>query len=96
MTSNVGGSTPLGPRSPENAAVQAIGFGSLLAFCVPHFSTRRSARMRVRLPERFVSDIGIDLGTANMVVYVRGRGIVLSEPSIIALDRRDRSVVAVG
>ena len=52
--------------------------------------------MRVRLPERFVSDIGIDLGTANMLVYVRGRGIVLSEPSIIALDRRDRSVVAVG
>ena len=52
--------------------------------------------MRVRLPERFVSDIGIDLGTANMVVYVRGRGIVLSEPSIIAFDRRDRSVVAVG
>jgi rod shape-determining protein MreB len=52
--------------------------------------------MRVRLPERFVSDIGIDLGTSNMIVYVRGRGIVLSEPSIIALDRRDRSVVAVG
>ena len=52
--------------------------------------------MKVRLPERFVSDIGIDLGTANMVVYSRGRGVVLSEPSIIALDRRDRSVIAVG
>src|SRR3989442_3412749 len=52
--------------------------------------------MRVPLPERFVSDIGIDLGTSNMIVYVRGRGVVLSEPSILALDRRDRSVVAVG
>src|SRR5215831_19212191 len=54
------------------------------------------SRMRFRLPERFVSDIGIDLGTANMLVHVRGRGIVVSEPSIIALDRRDKSVVAVG
>jgi rod shape-determining protein MreB and related proteins len=52
--------------------------------------------MRLGLPERFVSDIGIDLGTANIVVHVRGRGIVLSAPSIIAIDRRDRSVVAVG
>jgi rod shape-determining protein MreB len=52
--------------------------------------------MRFGLPERFVSDIGIDLGTANIVVHVRGRGIVLSAPSIIAIDRRDRSVVAVG
>jgi rod shape-determining protein MreB len=52
--------------------------------------------MRLRLPERFVNDIGIDLGTANMLVHVRGRGVVLSEPSIIALDRRDKSVIAVG
>ena len=52
--------------------------------------------MGLGLPERFVSDIGIDLGTANIVVHVRGRGIVLSAPSIIAIDRRDRSVVAVG
>ena len=52
--------------------------------------------MRLRLPERFVNDIGIDLGTANMLVHVRGRGVVVSEPSIIALDRRDKSVVAVG
>src|SRR5262249_48739660 len=52
--------------------------------------------MRFRLPERFVNDIGIDLGTANMLVHVRGRGVVVSEPSIIALDRRDKSVIAVG
>jgi rod shape-determining protein MreB len=52
--------------------------------------------MRFSLPERFVNDIGIDLGTANMLVHVRGRGVVVSEPSIIALDRRDKSVIAVG
>src|SRR5258708_14366226 len=48
------------------------------------------------LPERSVNDIGIDLGTANTLIHVRGRGIVLSEPSIIALDRTQHSVVAVG
>jgi rod shape-determining protein MreB len=48
------------------------------------------------LPQRFVNDIGIDLGTANTLIHVRGRGIVLSEPSIIALDRTHHSVVAVG
>lgn len=44
----------------------------------------------------FANDIGIDLGTANTLVYVRGQGIVLSEPSIVALDRVHRSVIAVG
>jgi len=48
------------------------------------------------LPQRFINDIGIDLGTANTRIHVRGRGIVLSEPSIIALDRTNHSVVAVG
>ena len=48
------------------------------------------------LPQRFINDIGIDLGTANTRIHVRGRGIVLSEPSIIAIDRAHHSVVAVG
>jgi rod shape-determining protein MreB and related proteins len=41
-------------------------------------------------------DIAIDLGTANTVVYVHGRGIVLSEPSVVAMDTRTREVHAVG
>src|SRR4051812_20310833 len=41
-------------------------------------------------------DIAIDLGTANTVVYVRGEGIVLSEPSVVAIDTRDGDVYAVG
>jgi rod shape-determining protein MreB len=40
--------------------------------------------------------IGIDLGTANVLVYVKGRGIVLSEPSVVALSTRDNRVKAVG
>ena len=44
------------------------------------------------LPKR----IGIDLGTANVLVYVKGRGIVINEPSVVALANRDNTVVAVG
>jgi rod shape-determining protein MreB len=45
---------------------------------------------------RAVRDMAIDLGTANTVVYVHGRGIVLSEPSVVAIDERTDEVVAVG
>ena len=41
-------------------------------------------------------DIAIDLGTANTLVYVRGQGIVLNEPSVVAIDMRDGRPVAVG
>src|ERR1700748_3556058 len=41
-------------------------------------------------------DIAVDLGTANTVIYVRGRGIVLSEPSVVAMDQRTNEVHAVG
>lgn len=45
---------------------------------------------------RLAEDLGIDLGTANIVVYARGRGIVLREPSVVAIDARTKSVKAVG
>ncbi len=41
-------------------------------------------------------DIGIDLGTANVLIYVKGQGIVLNEPSIVAIDTDSKSVIAVG
>ncbi|MCE9541004.1 rod shape-determining protein [Candidatus Kaiserbacteria bacterium] len=44
----------------------------------------------------FSNDIGIDLGTANTLVYVKGRGIVISEPSIVAMNTKTGQVVAVG
>src|SRR6187549_3129812 len=44
----------------------------------------------------FSRDIGIDLGTANTLVHVRDRGIVMSEPSVVAIDAKTRRVLAVG
>ncbi|QEN05896.1 rod shape-determining protein [Thiospirochaeta perfilievii] len=44
----------------------------------------------------FASDIGIDLGTCNTLIYVKGKGIVSSEPSVVAIDRNTKKVVAVG
>jgi rod shape-determining protein MreB len=44
----------------------------------------------------FSRDLGIDLGTANTLVYVRGKGIVISEPSVVALDKKRKRVEAVG
>ncbi len=44
----------------------------------------------------FRNDIGIDLGTANTLVYVRGKGIVLNEPSVVAVNQKTGQVVAVG
>ncbi|MCH7585983.1 MAG: rod shape-determining protein [Acidobacteria bacterium] len=41
-------------------------------------------------------DMAIDLGTANTLVYVRGQGIVLNEPSVVAMNTRDNTAVAVG
>ena len=43
----------------------------------------------------FSKDLGIDLGTANSLVYVRGRGIVINEPSVVAISD-DNKILAVG
>ena len=45
---------------------------------------------------RFSQDIGIDLGTANVLVYVHGRGIVMREPSVVAININTRKVIEVG
>lgn len=44
----------------------------------------------------FSKDIGIDLGTANVLIYVKGKGIVLNEPSVVAIDKKTNKVLAVG
>ncbi len=44
----------------------------------------------------FSKDIGVDLGTANVLVHVRGKGIVLNEPSVVAIENQSRRIVAVG
>lgn len=42
------------------------------------------------------ADIGIDLGTANVLVYVNGKGIAIKEPSVVAIDKKSQTVLAVG
>ncbi|RSL31830.1 MreB/Mrl family cell shape determining protein [Salibacterium salarium] len=44
----------------------------------------------------FGRDIGIDLGTANVLIHIKGQGIVLDEPSVVALDKQSGNVMAVG
>lgn len=49
-----------------------------------------------KLYRTFSHDIGIDLGTANTLVYVRGQGIIINEPSVVAINQKSGRVVAVG
>ncbi|HPC70394.1 MAG TPA: rod shape-determining protein, partial [Treponema sp.] len=51
---------------------------------------------RGNLFDNLSSDIGIDLGTCNTLIYVRGKGIVINEPSVVAVERGTKKVVAVG
>src|SRR5439155_16339668 len=53
-------------------------------------------RMLDRILGLFSRDIGIDLGTANTLVHVRDRGIVISEPSVVAIEARTKRVLAIG
>ena len=41
-------------------------------------------------------DIGIDLGTTNILIYINGKGIVLNEPSVVSIDTSTKKVLAVG
>ncbi|MBI1999324.1 MAG: rod shape-determining protein [Parcubacteria group bacterium] len=53
-------------------------------------------RIRERILRLLSNDVGIDLGTANTLVYVRGFGIVINEPSVVALNQKTGQVVAIG
>ena len=44
----------------------------------------------------FGQDIGIDLGTATVIAYIKGKGVVLREPSVVAVDSNTKEVLAVG
>ena len=46
--------------------------------------------------KRFSKDIGIDLGTANTLIYVKGKGIVINEPSVVAINKKTGQVLAIG
>ncbi len=49
-----------------------------------------------KLYNKFSHDIGIDLGTANTLVYVKGQGVIINEPSVVALNTKSQRIVAVG
>ena len=44
----------------------------------------------------FTDEIGIDLGTANVLVYIKGKGVVLNEPSVVAINKDTNEILAVG
>lgn len=58
--------------------------------------TKISNRFFGRFAHLMSNDIGIDLGTANTLVYLRGKGIIVSEPSVVAVNQKTGQVVAVG
>src|SRR5450756_2430074 len=60
-----------------------------------HNGSSRSHNLR-SLFSMFSSDLAIDLGTANTLVYAKGKGIVVNEPSIVAINKNNGDVVAVG
>jgi len=60
------------------------------------FSQRYHALWEVWGMLGLAMDIGVDLGTASCLVYVRGRGIVLREPSVVAINRDTKQVLAIG
>jgi len=58
---------------------------------LPRTSTKSMARFGL-----FSNDVGIDLGTANTLIWQRGKGIVLNEPSIVSFDRSTKAIIAIG
>src|SRR5918998_343791 len=88
-----------GIARPSNTARAAAATVAAIRSRTLRGSTCRpgaGARRGVFASLRPVGDMAIDLGTANTVVYVRGRGVVLSEPSVVAMDMQSGEVHAVG
>jgi len=81
----------------------SVGFRRRARSCVCALNKRNLEEQCVRFSNplnsllgAFGRDLGIDLGTANTLVHVRGRGIVISEPSVVAIDSKTKEVIAVG
>ena len=57
---------------------------------------KKETSFKERVRRKLSNDIGIDLGTANTVVFVKGKGVVINEPSVVAVNQKTGSVVAIG
>jgi len=68
----------------------------VLVLKAPEFDRERGSNFVKRLIHKLSPDVAVDLGTANTLVYVKGEGIVLNEPSVVALDSETREILAVG
>src|SRR4051812_896842 len=86
------------PRADENPRQSRDPGVARLLLDAPRPHPRdKGARMVLDLLSRFFArDLAVDLGTANTLVFARGEGIVLDEPSIVAVSTTDGSLVAVG
>ena len=71
---------------------------TMVILYVKEYTYRRTAKDSIGRGKgiMFAKDIGIDLGTANVLIHVKGKGIVLNEPSVVALDKKNNRVLAVG
>jgi rod shape-determining protein MreB and related proteins len=83
------------PRPDIRARDPAVARGAA-AFDRTTTAKEPPAVMLDRFLGLFSRDIGIDLGTANTLVHVRDRGIVMSEPSVVAIDAKTKQVLAIG
>jgi rod shape-determining protein MreB and related proteins len=70
--------------------------GTLAFFIMPAFFSHLWKTLQERIFGNLTQDIGIDLGTANTLVYVRGKGIVINEPSVVAVNTRTGQILAIG
>ena len=65
--------------------------------CIQHMPDKNSYKnLKEKVYSYLSNDIGIDLGTANTLVYLRGHGIVVTEPSVVAVNQKTGRVIAIG
>ncbi len=57
---------------------------------------KKPVALKERIRRKLSNDIGIDLGTANTLVYVKGKGVIINEPSVVAVNEKTGSIVAIG
>ena len=76
----------------EKAEIKKIKYNETHRFMYSrvHIQSRRKTTMLMS------NDIGIDLGTASILVYIKGKGVVLKEPSVVAIDRDTNKIMAIG
>lgn len=69
---------------------------ALLGVSVLSMTKPKKAKKKAKWNRRLIRDIGIDLGTANTLVYVSGKGIIINEPSVVAVNTKTSQILAIG